>query len=135
MYGHDTSVFHERKMILFLIVSGAAGNFLCPASSLSSNAFKTGLQLAAVIIQMQDVSEYDMFLFICIIVLEIDTIGTYNTTKAIYDQYLKVPTIFLSCKLKTALSVTTLRFAYSSDIGFLARRGADGAIVKAPFYT
>lgn len=53
-----------------------------------------------------------MFLFICVIVLEIDTIGTYNTTKAVYDQYLKVPTLFLSYKLKTALSVATLRFAY-----------------------
>ncbi len=43
---------------------GAAGNFLAPASGLSFNGFKT--------------------------VIEIDTIGTFNTSKAVYDKYMKV---------------------------------------------
>lgn len=42
----------------------AAGNFLCPATSLSFNAFKT--------------------------VMEIDTMGTFNTSKVIYDKWFKV---------------------------------------------
>ncbi|XP_070580456.1 peroxisomal 2,4-dienoyl-CoA reductase [(3E)-enoyl-CoA-producing]-like isoform X3 [Ptychodera flava] len=43
-----------------ILVNNAAGNFLCPASSLSFNAFKT--------------------------VIEIDTMGTFNVTKAVYDK-------------------------------------------------
>ena len=46
-----------------ILVNGAAGNFLCPAANLSSNAFRT--------------------------VMEIDTIGTFNATKACFDAYLK----------------------------------------------
>ncbi|XP_063077955.1 peroxisomal 2,4-dienoyl-CoA reductase [(3E)-enoyl-CoA-producing] isoform X2 [Engraulis encrasicolus] len=46
-----------------ILINNAAGNFLCPASSLSFNAFKT--------------------------VLEIDTMGTYNTSKVVYDKWLK----------------------------------------------
>ncbi|XP_078414852.1 peroxisomal 2,4-dienoyl-CoA reductase [(3E)-enoyl-CoA-producing] isoform X3 [Cetorhinus maximus] len=46
-----------------ILVNGAAGNFLCPASDLSFNAFKT--------------------------VLEIDTIGTFNTSKILYQKWLK----------------------------------------------
>ncbi|XP_067912810.1 peroxisomal 2,4-dienoyl-CoA reductase [(3E)-enoyl-CoA-producing] isoform X2 [Heterodontus francisci] len=46
-----------------ILVNGAAGNFLCPASGLSFNAFKT--------------------------VLEIDTIGTFNTSKVLYQRWLK----------------------------------------------
>ena len=42
----------------------AAGNFLCPASSLSFNAFKT--------------------------VLEIDTMGTFNASKVAYEKWFKV---------------------------------------------
>ena len=45
------------------LVNNAAGNFLCPASNLSSNAYKT--------------------------VLEIDTLGTFNASKAAYDAYFK----------------------------------------------
>jgi len=48
---------------LDILVNGAAGNFLCPAAKLSSNAFKT--------------------------VLEIDTLGTYNMSKAAFEKALK----------------------------------------------
>uniref|UniRef100_W5M657 Peroxisomal 2,4-dienoyl-CoA reductase [(3E)-enoyl-CoA-producing] n=1 Tax=Lepisosteus oculatus TaxID=7918 RepID=W5M657_LEPOC len=47
-----------------ILVNNAAGNFLCPAASLSFNAFKT--------------------------VMEIDTMGTFNTSKVVYDRWLKV---------------------------------------------
>ncbi|KAL5473766.1 hypothetical protein EMCRGX_G028310 [Ephydatia muelleri] len=46
-----------------ILVNSAAGNFVCPASSLSPNAFKT--------------------------VIEIDTIGTFNVTKAVFDAYFR----------------------------------------------
>jgi peroxisomal 2,4-dienoyl-CoA reductase len=45
------------------VINGAAGNFLCPAAALSYNAMKT--------------------------VLEIDTLGTWNVTKAAFDAYLR----------------------------------------------
>lgn len=45
------------------LVNAAAGNFLCPASGMSSNAFKT--------------------------VIEIDTLGTFNCTKAAYEVFMK----------------------------------------------
>ena len=48
---------------LDILVNGAAGNFLAPAAQLSYNAFKT--------------------------VLEIDTIGTYNVTRAAFDRALR----------------------------------------------
>jgi peroxisomal 2,4-dienoyl-CoA reductase len=48
---------------LDFVINGAAGNFLCPAASLSYNAVKT--------------------------VLEIDTLGTWNVTKAAFDAYLQ----------------------------------------------
>uniref|UniRef100_A0A8B9MZX1 Peroxisomal 2,4-dienoyl-CoA reductase [(3E)-enoyl-CoA-producing] n=1 Tax=Accipiter nisus TaxID=211598 RepID=A0A8B9MZX1_9AVES len=44
-------------------VGGAAGNFLCPASALSFNAFKT--------------------------VIDIDTIGTFNTSKVLFEKYFR----------------------------------------------
>ena len=44
--------------------SGAAGNFLCPASSLSANGFKT--------------------------VMEIDAMGAFNSSKAVYEECFKV---------------------------------------------
>ncbi|KAK6475984.1 peroxisomal 2,4-dienoyl-CoA reductase isoform X1 [Huso huso] len=46
-----------------ILINNAAGNFLCPASALSFNAFKT--------------------------VMEIDTMGTFNTSKVIYEKWLK----------------------------------------------
>jgi peroxisomal 2,4-dienoyl-CoA reductase len=46
-----------------ILINAAAGNFLCPVSSMSSNAFKT--------------------------VLDIDTIGTFNCSKAVFDSYMK----------------------------------------------
>uniref|UniRef100_A0A2C9L9C3 Peroxisomal 2,4-dienoyl-CoA reductase [(3E)-enoyl-CoA-producing] n=1 Tax=Biomphalaria glabrata TaxID=6526 RepID=A0A2C9L9C3_BIOGL len=46
-----------------ILINGAAGNFLCPLDKMSFNAFKT--------------------------VLEIDTLGTFNVSKAVYDQYFK----------------------------------------------
>ncbi|KAK7919732.1 hypothetical protein WMY93_011016 [Mugilogobius chulae] len=46
-----------------VLINNAAGNFLCPATSLSFNAFRT--------------------------VLEIDTMGTFNTSKVIYEKWFK----------------------------------------------
>lgn len=46
-----------------ILINNAAGNFLCPATSLSFNAFKT--------------------------VLEIDTMGTFNTSKVVYEKWFK----------------------------------------------
>ncbi|XP_051542618.1 peroxisomal 2,4-dienoyl-CoA reductase [(3E)-enoyl-CoA-producing]-like [Myxocyprinus asiaticus] len=46
-----------------ILINNAAGNFLCPATSLSFNAFKT--------------------------VMEIDTMGTFNTSKVMYDKWFK----------------------------------------------
>lgn len=46
-----------------ILVNCAAGNFLAPIESLSYNAFKT--------------------------VMDIDTMGTFNTSKAVYDHYFK----------------------------------------------
>jgi len=46
-----------------IVVNGAAGNFLCPAAQLSYNAFRT--------------------------VMEIDTLGTYNVSRAAFDKALK----------------------------------------------
>ncbi|KAI5624145.1 peroxisomal 2,4-dienoyl-CoA reductase, partial [Silurus asotus] len=48
---------------LDILVNNAAGNFLCPASALSFNAFRT--------------------------VMEIDTMGTFNTSKVVYEKWLK----------------------------------------------
>jgi peroxisomal 2,4-dienoyl-CoA reductase len=45
-----------------LLVNGAAGNFLCPAAQLSPNGFST--------------------------VIDIDTKGTFNTTKAVFDTWM-----------------------------------------------
>lgn len=53
----------ELSSDLFYFID-AAGNFLCPAISLSFNAFKT--------------------------VLEIDTMGTFNTSKVVYEKWFKV---------------------------------------------
>lgn len=47
-----------------LILTDAAGNFLCPAASLSFNAFKT--------------------------VMEIDTMGTFNASKVVYEKWFQV---------------------------------------------
>uniref|UniRef100_A0A8B9D0D8 Peroxisomal 2,4-dienoyl-CoA reductase [(3E)-enoyl-CoA-producing] n=1 Tax=Anser brachyrhynchus TaxID=132585 RepID=A0A8B9D0D8_9AVES len=46
-----------------ILVNGAAGNFLCPASALSFNAFKT--------------------------VMDIDTLGTFNTSKVLFEKYFR----------------------------------------------
>ncbi|XP_005101023.1 peroxisomal 2,4-dienoyl-CoA reductase [Aplysia californica] len=46
-----------------ILINGAAGNFLCPLESMSFNAFRT--------------------------VMEIDTLGTYNVSKVVYDKYFK----------------------------------------------
>ena len=57
----DAALEHYGR--LDIVVNGAAGNFLCPAAKLSSNAFKT--------------------------VLEIDTLGTYNVSRAAFDKALR----------------------------------------------
>ncbi|XP_018416825.1 PREDICTED: peroxisomal 2,4-dienoyl-CoA reductase isoform X2 [Nanorana parkeri] len=46
-----------------ILVNNAAGNFLCPASSLSFNAFKT--------------------------VFDIDTMGTFNASKIVFERYFR----------------------------------------------
>ncbi|CAI9592090.1 unnamed protein product [Staurois parvus] len=46
-----------------ILVNNAAGNFLCPASNLSFNAFKT--------------------------VFDIDTMGTFNTSKIVFERYFR----------------------------------------------
>ncbi|KAG7227760.1 hypothetical protein INR49_013554, partial [Caranx melampygus] len=46
-----------------ILINNAAGNFLCPATALSFNAFKT--------------------------VMEIDTMGTFNTSKVVYEKWFK----------------------------------------------
>lgn len=48
---------------LDILVNAAAGNFLCPAASLSTNAFRT--------------------------VMEIDTVGTFTVCKAAYDLWMR----------------------------------------------
>ena len=50
--------------MLYVKISDAAGNFLCPAAGLSFNAFRT--------------------------VMDIDAMGTFNVTKVVFDQYMKV---------------------------------------------
>lgn len=47
-----------------VFLTDAAGNFLCPAAALSFNAFKT--------------------------VMEIDTMGTFNTSKVVYEKWFQV---------------------------------------------
>ena len=58
----DAALKHYGR--IDIVVNGAAGNFLCPAAKLSSNAFRT--------------------------VLEIDTLGTYNVSRAAFDKALRV---------------------------------------------
>lgn len=53
----------ERFGAIDVVVNGAAGNFLAPAAQLSYNAFKT--------------------------VVEIDTVGTWNVSKASFDRWLR----------------------------------------------
>jgi len=57
----DKVVSHYGK--IDILVNNAAGNFLCYLENLSYNAFKT--------------------------VTEIDTMGTFNVSKAVYDRYFK----------------------------------------------
>lgn len=53
----------ERYGRLDVVVNGAAGNFLCPISQMSYNAFRT--------------------------VVEIDLLGTYNVTKAAFEAWMR----------------------------------------------
>ncbi|EDV20656.1 Peroxisomal 2,4-dienoyl-CoA reductase [Trichoplax sp. H2] len=55
----DQALSHYNR--IDILINGAAGNFLCPASRLSYNAFRT--------------------------VIEIDTLGTFNLSKAVYEKY------------------------------------------------
>ncbi|XP_022092704.1 peroxisomal 2,4-dienoyl-CoA reductase-like isoform X2 [Acanthaster planci] len=60
MKGVDAALGHFGK--IDILINGAAGNFLVPASGLSYNGFRT--------------------------VMDIDAMGTYNTSKAVYDKYM-----------------------------------------------
>lgn len=62
--------------MIFFFWTDAAGNFLCPANSLSFNAFKT--------------------------VMEIDTMGTFNTSKVVYEKYFQVDSADLSFSVSAA---------------------------------
>lgn len=53
----------ERAGGLHVVVNGAAGNFLCPAATLSSNGFRT--------------------------VLDIDAVGTFNVSRVAFDKALR----------------------------------------------
>jgi len=53
----------ERFGRIDVLVNGSAGNFLCPASQLSANGFKT--------------------------VMEIDTYGTFHASKIAYEKYMR----------------------------------------------
>lgn len=66
---------------------GAAGNFLCPASALSFNAFKT--------------------------VMDIDTLGTFNTSKVLFEKYFRVSGFWQAGKLHKP-TWETLREAYQA---------------------
>lgn len=96
-----SAIRHCRVLCLGVVIitvlvsiTDAAGNFLCPATALSFNAFKT--------------------------VLDIDTLGTFNTSKVVYEKWFKVrrsfclcDAVFLSCAERAtstvvnALSATT----------------------------
>ncbi|KPP67311.1 peroxisomal 2,4-dienoyl-CoA reductase-like, partial [Scleropages formosus] len=60
-FGKIDILFHSIYRLYAL--ADAAGNFLCPATSLSFNAFRT--------------------------VMEIDTMGTFNTSKVVYEKWFK----------------------------------------------
>ncbi|XP_057606746.1 peroxisomal 2,4-dienoyl-CoA reductase [(3E)-enoyl-CoA-producing] isoform X1 [Hippopotamus amphibius kiboko] len=67
----QTSLFGGPRTVLApslclgptLLLPGAAGNFLCPASALSFNAFKT--------------------------VMDIDTLGTFNVSRVLYEKFFR----------------------------------------------
>lgn len=61
------------KSTLSFVIIDAAGNFLCLAENLSSNAFRN--------------------------VLDIDTNGTFNVTMAVFQQFFKVSAIFFAVQL------------------------------------
>lgn len=54
---------------VFFHPAGAAGNFLCPASALSFNAFKA--------------------------VIDIDTLGTFNVSHVVYEKFFRVSVLWL----------------------------------------
>ncbi|XP_072791734.1 peroxisomal 2,4-dienoyl-CoA reductase [(3E)-enoyl-CoA-producing] isoform X5 [Taeniopygia guttata] len=64
---HEARLPHRHCLQEFkridILINGAAGNFLCPASALSFNAFKT--------------------------VIDIDTMGTFNTSKVLFEKYFR----------------------------------------------
>ena len=80
---------YDFVLIWFWIV-GAAGNFLCPLEGLSFNGFRT--------------------------VLEIDTAGTFNASKTVFDKYLKVSTNLLVKLLCEHMYGTMLAYSCIMEI-------------------
>ncbi|PRP79855.1 hypothetical protein PROFUN_12467 [Planoprotostelium fungivorum] len=65
---------------LDIVVNGAAGNFLCPAEDLSSNAFKT--------------------------VIEIDLVGTFNVSRAAFPELQKTKGLIINISATLHYSTT-----------------------------
>ena len=65
--------------MVWYLFEGAAGNFLCPLENMSYNAFRT--------------------------VMEIDALGTFNVSKAVYDNWFKVSIAVYDNWFKVSIAV------------------------------
>lgn len=63
--------YSQNYTVFVILTPDAAGNFLSPLAGMSYNAYKT--------------------------VIEIDTIGTFNCSKTVYDKYFKVVPVYMFC--------------------------------------
>ncbi|MEM9452620.1 MAG: SDR family oxidoreductase [Myxococcota bacterium] len=78
----------ERAGGLQIVVNGAAGNFLCPAAQLSSNGFRT--------------------------VLDIDAVGTFNVSRAAYERALHAGGCIINISATLHYGATMLQVHASS---------------------